>query len=144
MNDSELELDIWNNAICGTPLTPDPMDDLHKFIRICQDLYSWALPHCSEATLDILLNGIKDAEALLARPGTLFNIPRAGGEVRLRAVAPGDAHESDWGFVTEPDTLPTAFPAAPAAPEICKLAYYGIRCDIQGCQDEVHTRRRNL
>ncbi len=78
-------------------------------------------------------------------PGTLFNIPRAGGEVRLRAVAPGDAHESDWGFVTEPEpvTQPTAFPAAPAAPELCKLAYYGIRCDIKGCQDEVHTRRRN-
>ncbi len=90
--------------------------------------------------------------------GTMFNIPRGGGEVRLKAhevrlkarVAPGDAHESSgWTFddVMPPDTdhvptQPTAFPAAPAAPEICCEEYYGTPCTHRGCNKPHRLPRR--
>ncbi len=97
-----------------------------------------------------------DYERILKMP--VLNIRRLREEVLRRSVLPGDAHVTaqtgwvpqDWEDpFAEPEedrvpTLPTAFPAAPAAPEICKLSYYGIRCDITGCQDEVHLRKRNV
>ncbi len=102
--------------------------------------------------------------------GTLFNISRSDPAVRLAGmrVLPGEAClrveeafkrisaqapptgwvPEDWEnpFPADTDrvpTMPTEFPAAPAAPELCKLSYYGIRCDIVGCPDEVHQRRTN-
>ncbi len=43
---------------------------------------------------------------------------------------------------TAPETMPTAFPAAPAVPEICKRSYYGIQCDNPRCTDKVHDGER--
>ncbi len=74
------------------------------------------------------------------------------GEAHLSAVAeyctetgiPVEQCFHCLGEDREPDTMPTAFPAAPAAPEICPEQYYGISCHDKGCK-ETHRlpRKRN-
>ncbi len=100
---------------------------------------------------------ILDLSKLMMRPLPMF--PKALTDALhspRMVVMPGDAHWTE-SFCPEtgapqsecrcqhcaPTTLPTAFPAAPAAPELCKLAYYGIRCTNPACQDEIHREKRN-
>ncbi len=103
------------------------------------------------------------AKRLYGNPSA-FNIRRTVAKDRLvgMRVTPGEAHlqpEASEGFDQwhhhdctcadcrpEPDhvdTLPTAFPAAPAAPEYCPEEYYGISCTHKACAKPHRLPRRN-
>ncbi len=90
-------------------------------------------------------------------PVTAKDLVEGARRIAAQSVHPGDAHWTDsycpetgvpqvecrCTYCAGPTTMPTEFPAAPAAPELCKLAYYGIRCEVRGCKDPIHREKRN-
>ncbi len=163
MTDDELAMEILISARCEVPLQPSVYDDLHQWRNVVANAY-WFLredPTTSEKTLQILRDGMVDANKLLEKVND--NKPPQGiqsGIAMQMAVTPGEAHLEPDDYIyrasaeyctetgipveqcfhclcedpeepSQPDTMPTGFPAAPAAPEVCKLAYYGIDCT--GC-----------
>ncbi len=109
---------------------------------------------------------LDDIAAWMSAPGALFGIDRTDGpHLKGVRVLPGEAClmveeaakrimaqtgwvPQDWENPFPPPeedptpTLPTAFPAAPAAPEICPEEYYGISCTHAACRKSHRLPRR--
>ncbi len=89
-------------------------------------------------------------------PVTAKDLVEGARRISAQSVHPGDAHWTDsycpetgvpqvecrCTYCAGPTTMPTEFPAAPAAPEICHEDYYGTPCLHMACKKPHRLPRR--